>query len=61
MLPSARPSTNHLNPTGTSTSLAPSDSATRSIMLLLTSVLPIPACFGHCLRLLNRYEIATAR
>ena len=31
--PSTRPSTNHLNPTGTSSSLRPSSAATRSIML----------------------------
>ena len=38
--PSSSPSTNHLNPTGTSTSGRPSRAATRSIMLLLTTVLP---------------------
>ena len=34
------PSTNHLKPTGTSYSARPSFAATRSIMLLLTTVLP---------------------
>ena len=41
--PSIRPSTNHLNPTGTSTSLRPSCAATRSMMPLLTMVLPTAA------------------
>ena len=41
--PSIRPSTNHLNPTGTSTSLRPSFVATRSMMPLLTMVLPTRA------------------
>ncbi len=41
--PSSNPSTNHLNPTGTSTSRRPRLAATRSIMLLETSVLPTPA------------------
>ena len=41
--PSSSPGTNHLNPTGTSTRRRPSESATRSIMLELTSVLPIAA------------------
>ena len=44
------PSTNHLNPTGTSRSGRPSRATTRSIMLLLTSVLPIPAPRGHAER-----------
>src|ERR1700730_1563408 len=38
--PPIRPSTNHLNPTGISTSLRPSFAATRSMMPLLTKVLP---------------------
>ena len=41
--PSSSPSTNHLNPTGTSTSVRPSFAATRSIMLLDTTVLPTAA------------------
>ena len=39
--PSIRPGTNHLKPTGTSTSGLPIDAATRSIIELDTSVLPI--------------------
>ena len=39
-VPSSRPSTNHLKPTGTSTRRRPRSAATRSMMLLLTSVLP---------------------
>ena len=39
--PSISPGTNHLNPTGTSTSGRPSSAATRSIIELDTSVLPI--------------------
>jgi len=46
-----RPGTNHLNPTGTSTSGLPappsSDAATRSIIELETSVLPIRAVSGQ--------------
>ena len=38
--PSSRPSTNHLKPTGVSTSLRPSFAATRSMIPLLTMVLP---------------------
>ena len=45
--PSIRPGTNHLNPTGTSTSGLPSDAATRSIIELDTSVLPIRAVSGQ--------------
>ncbi len=41
--PSTSPGTNHLNPTGTSHSRRPSEVATRSIMVLETSVLPIAA------------------
>ena len=52
--PSSRPGTNHLKPTGTSTSRRPSSAATRSIMPLLTSVLPTPAAAGHCGRWVNR-------
>ena len=42
--PSNSPGANHLKPTGTSHSLRPSFCTTRSIMLLLTSVLPTAAC-----------------
>ena len=48
------PSTNHLNPTGTATSGRPSRATTRSIMLLLTTVLPIPASVGHLARWVKR-------
>ena len=41
--PSSKPFTNHLKPTGTSTSRLPRAPATRSMMLLDTSVLPTPA------------------
>src|SRR5262245_12415243 len=41
--PSSRPGTNHLNPTGTSISVRPILAATRSMMLLLTTVLPTAA------------------
>ena len=41
--PSSSPGTNHLKPTGTSTSVRPSMRATRSMMLLLTIVLPTAA------------------
>ena len=42
--PSNNPGANHLNPTGTSFNCRPSFCTTRSIMLLLTSVLPTAAC-----------------
>ncbi|CPU61140.1 Uncharacterised protein [Mycobacteroides abscessus] len=41
--PSSRPGTNHLNPTGTSTSRRPSPPATRSMSADDTSVLPMAA------------------
>ena len=41
--PSKSPATNHLKPTGTSESRRPSFCTTRSIMPLLTSVLPTAA------------------
>ena len=47
MLPSSSPSTNHLKPTGTSRRRLPSDSTTRSSMLVETSVLPTATSFGH--------------
>ena len=52
---SISPSTNHLKPTGTSTSRRPSLFTTRSIMLLLTTVLPTATDCDHCGRLANRY------
>ena len=45
--PSMSPGTNHLKPTGTSTSGLPMDAATRSIIELDTSVLPIRAVSGQ--------------
>ncbi len=59
--PSSRPGTNHLKPTGTSTSRRPNPSATRSIIRELTSVLPTLASCGQDSRCSNRYWIATAR
>ena len=43
--PACRPSTNHLKPTGTSYSRRPAFAATRSIMLLLTTVFPTATLF----------------
>ena len=45
--PSSRPGTNHLNPTGTSRSVRPSDSATRSMIIDETRVLPTAASAGQ--------------
>ena len=45
--PSISPGTNHLNPTGTSTSSRPIEAATRSIIDDDTSVLPIRAPAGQ--------------
>ena len=59
--PSMRPGTNHLNPTGTSHRRRPREAATRSIIELETSVLPIAASGLHPSRWVNRYWIATAR
>src|SRR5207302_8988610 len=59
--PSKRPGTNHLKPTGTSFSRRPSFSTTRSIMLLLTTVLPTAACAGQRGRCESREWIATVR
>ena len=59
--PSSRPGTNHLKPTGTSTSCRPRSFATRSIIDDETSVLPIAAPCGQSVRAPNRYWIATAR
>ena len=52
--PSSRPGTNHLNPTGTSTSRRPSRAATRSMSADDTSVLPTPAAAGQPGRFLKR-------
>ena len=49
--PSRSPGTNHLNPTGTSTSLRSNRFATRSINALETSVFPTAARAGHSGRL----------
>jgi hypothetical protein len=59
--PSSRPSTNHLNPTGTSISRRPKRRATRSIKLLETTVFPTPASARQPGRFPNRYEIAAHR
>jgi hypothetical protein len=52
--PDSRPATNHLKPTGTSYSAAPSRAATRSIMALLTMVLPTPAAWPSTRRCRNK-------
>ena len=59
--PSSRPGTNHLNPTGTSSSVRPRSAATLSIIDDDTSVLPIAAPAGQPSRWPNRYWMATAR
>ena len=48
--PSISPGTNHLNPTGTSTSRRPRSPTTRSIIDEDTRVLPTPASAGHSVR-----------
>ena len=58
--PSRSPSTNHLNPTGTSRSVRPIFRATRSISAEDTSVFPTAARAGQ-VRFVNKYWIATAR
>jgi hypothetical protein len=45
--PSSSPSTNHLNPTGTSSRRRPRSPVTRSIMELDTIVLPTPTRCPH--------------
>ena len=52
--PSNSPGTNHLKPTGTSSRRRPSVPTTRSIRLLLTSVLPTAASAGHSGRCVSR-------
>ena len=46
-VPATNPSTNHLKPTGTSNSWRWTAAVTRSIMLLLTTVLPTPVEADH--------------
>ena len=46
--PSSSPGTNHLKPTGTSTSRRPRSAATRSIIELDTRVLPMKPSSRHC-------------
>jgi hypothetical protein len=48
--PSSSPGTNHLNPTGTSSSVRPRLSVTRSIIDELTSVFPTAAASGQSSR-----------
>ena len=52
--PSSKPSTNHLNPTGTSYSLRFSRAVTRSIMLLLTTVFPTATSLPQSFRFANK-------
>ena len=59
--PSSRPGTNHLKPTGTSSRRRPRPSATRSMIIDETSVLPTAASADQPGRCENRYSIATAR
>ena len=54
MVPLINPSTNHLKPTGTSTSLRPSPATTRSMIDELTAVLPTAVDAGHSGRLVYR-------
>ena len=49
-VPSRRPSTNHLKPTGTSYSRRLTFLVTRSIIALLTTVFPTRAFAGHLCR-----------
>ncbi len=59
--PLISPGTNHLKPTGTSTSRRPIWAATLSIIELETRVLPTAASALQPGRWVNRYWIATAR
>src|ERR1700712_4370082 len=54
IVPLISPSTNHLNPTGTSISLRPSPATTRSMIELLTAVLPTAVDPGQPGRLAYR-------
>ena len=47
MVPPIKPSTNHLNPTGTSIRLRPSPATTRSMIDELTAVLPTATPAGQ--------------
>ena len=58
--PSTRPSTNHLKPTGTSSSRRPRSATTRSIIDELTSVLPTATSAPQSRPPPNRYEMAAA-
>ena len=60
-VPSKSPGANHLKPTGTSESVRPRRFTTRSIMALLTSVLPTTASRGQSGRWPSSQSIATAR
>jgi hypothetical protein len=53
-VPSSRPGTNHLKPTGTSTSRRPRSATTRSISELDTRVLPTAVSFDQPGRWLSR-------
>ena len=61
MSPVRSPGTNHLKPTGTSTSVRPRSSATRLIIEEETRVLPMPAFGFQPSRCAYRYWMATAR
>ena len=52
--PPTSPSTNHLNPTGTSTSVRPNPATTRSMIDELTAVLPTAVPAPHSDRCVNR-------
>ena len=52
--PSSRPGTNHLKPTGTSSSRRPRSATTRSMSELDTSVLPTAVSAAHPGRWLSR-------
>ena len=54
IVPLINPSTNHLNPTGTSSSLRPSPATTRSMIDELTAVLPTAVDAGQSGRLVYR-------
>ncbi len=60
-VPSMRPSTNHLKPTGTSSMGRLRPLATRSMMLEETRVLPMPTFSDQSGRWVKRYWMQTAR